>query len=249
MMNRNTLVTLLLPVLGALCAAPHAQAQMKSCEQLRDEIASRIRLPADSFRLEIVAKDEAGPGRMMGSCEGGTRKVVFITGEAVATAPAPTPEPKPGPERKPDPQPDPQPIAPPDPQPQPQPQPQPAPDVADHPALTQYRWAVDPETVKQYLAWIAEARAKHPYADPEDRMIFLMSCESKGNAAIVGAGKYIGLFQYTNEMWAESWNEYRALGIKNAQAQIFATAKAWSLGKQRRWDPTCYPRTPSVARN
>ena len=91
----------------------------------------------------------------------------------------------------------------------------------------------------QYRAWIAEARAKHPYADSQERMFKVMMCESRGNASIVNpAGPYTGLFQYSTATWNGAWNTYRTEGIKDARAQIFATALAWQRGMQRQWG--CY---------
>ena len=91
----------------------------------------------------------------------------------------------------------------------------------------------------QYRNWIAEARAKHPYADSEERMVKVMMCESGGNASIVNpAGPYTGLFQYRTDTWNGAWNTYRGEGIKDARAQIFATALAWQRGMQRQWG--CY---------
>jgi OOP family OmpA-OmpF porin len=101
------------------------------------------------------------------------------------------------------------------------------------------RTGVGEETLAQYRAWIAEARAKHAYSDSEDRMLKVMMCESGGNASIVNpAGPYTGLFQYRTDTWNGAWNTYRAEGIKDAHAQIFATALAWQRGMQRHWG--CY---------
>ena len=87
--------------------------------------------------------------------------------------------------------------------------------------------------------WIAQARAKHPYTDSEQRMFDVMMCESGGNAEIVNqAGPYSGLFQYSTGTWKGTWNDYRTENIYDAKAQIFATAQAWQKGMQRQWG--CY---------
>jgi hypothetical protein len=87
----------------------------------------------------------------------------------------------------------------------------------------------------QYWAWMEEARATYPYAEPVEIMWAVMLCESEGNAGAVGFGRYYGLFQYTPETWAGEWNPYRAYSIFDPYAQIFATAKAWSEGYQLWW--------------
>lgn len=101
------------------------------------------------------------------------------------------------------------------------------------------RAAVDPETLARYRGWIDEARIKHPYPDTADRMVAVMLCESKGNAAIVNkAGPYSGLFQYGTPLWKGNWNLYRSEDVLDPKAQIFATALAWSKKMQRSWG--CY---------
>lgn len=101
--------------------------------------------------------------------------------------------------------------------------------------------AVGEQTLDQYRAWISEARARHPYPDSEERMYAVMICESGGRATIVNpAGPYSGLFQYGPALWSGDWNIYRDQDILDPQAQIFATALAWSNGMQGHWG--CYSR-------
>jgi hypothetical protein len=90
---------------------------------------------------------------------------------------------------------------------------------------------------EQYRAWMAEARALHPYPEPLEAMWALMICESTGNPGLV-TGDYHGLFQYTSATWAGDWNPYRDQPILDPRAQIFATAKAWHDGYQHWWG--CY---------
>lgn len=102
--------------------------------------------------------------------------------------------------------------------------------------------APDEATLAQYRKWISEARAKHPYADSEDRMYAVMMCESRGKAGIINPyGGYIGLFQYAPATWSDTWNIYKDGGIKDARSQIFATALAWKLKMQSHWG--CYKKT------
>ena len=90
---------------------------------------------------------------------------------------------------------------------------------------------------EQYRAWMEEARALHPYAEPTDAMWAVMICESTGDPGVV-AGDHHGLFQYSGSTWAGDWNPYRDEPILDPRAQIFATAKAWQDGYQHWWG--CY---------
>lgn len=105
------------------------------------------------------------------------------------------------------------------------------------------RSGVDEDTLAQYHVWIAQARAKHPYTDSEQRMFDVMMCESGGNASIVNpAGPYSGLFQFGPATWNGVWNDYRQENILDARAQIFATALAWQMGMQHQWGCYSHPR-------
>ena len=71
-----------------LIASP-AFAQMKPCEELKGEIDAKIKnngVPA--FTTTIVDKDAAEDGKVVGTCEGGTKKIVYKRGEASAAPPA-----------------------------------------------------------------------------------------------------------------------------------------------------------------
>ena len=72
---------LFLPV----CA--HAQAA-KPCEELKSEIAAKLDAKGvKSYTLDIVAKDaDAGDGKVVGTCEGGTKKILYRRGGAAPTA-------------------------------------------------------------------------------------------------------------------------------------------------------------------
>ena len=98
------------------------------------------------------------------------------------------------------------------------------------------------ETLAQYRAWMEEARARFPYPQSVDKMYRVMMCESSGNPRAVGyRSLYHGLFQYAPGTWKGSWNPYRGQSMYDAKSQIFATAKAWSIGMQRHWG--CYFKT------
>ncbi|HKP54861.1 MAG TPA: SH3 domain-containing protein [Chloroflexia bacterium] len=98
-------------------------------------------------------------------------------------------------------------------------------------------------TLGQYRQWMEEARKMYPYKQGIDKMWSVMMCESGGNArASGGGGRWLGLFQYAPGTWGGSWNPYRGNSIWDARSQIFATAKAWSIGMQSHW--SCYYITP-----
>ena len=66
----------------------HAQAT-KSCEDLKSEIAAKIEANGvKSYTLEIVPKDQDADGKVLGTCGGGTKKIVYRRGTATPSAPA-----------------------------------------------------------------------------------------------------------------------------------------------------------------
>lgn len=102
--------------------------------------------------------------------------------------------------------------------------------------------AATKSTLGQYRTWMDAARLKYPYKQSVDKMWRVMKCESGGNVrALSPGGTYKGLFQYHNNTWRGSWNPYRYASVYDAKSQIYATAKAWSLGYQRWW--SCYTLT------
>lgn len=113
--------------------------------------------------------------------------------------------------------------------------PRPAPTATPRPANN----GSGSSTTSQYRQWMEEARAMYPYPQDTDKMWRVMQCESGGNPnASGGGGRYLGLFQYAPGTWGGSWNPYRNESIWDAKSQIFATAKAWSIGMQNQW--SCY---------
>lgn len=63
----------------ALAAAP-AMAR-KPCEELKAEIAAKIEANGvKHYTLEIVPKDDATEGKVVGTCDGGTKKIVYRRG-------------------------------------------------------------------------------------------------------------------------------------------------------------------------
>ncbi len=93
-------------------------------------------------------------------------------------------------------------------------------------------------TIDQYRTWIAQARVIYPYRESVDKMYRVMMCESGGNPRAIGSRRWYGLFQYVPSTWHGRWNPYRYNDLYDAKAQIFGTARAWSIGKQHEW--SCY---------
>ncbi|MBL0730974.1 DUF1161 domain-containing protein [Piscinibacter sp. HJYY11] len=103
---RNALLLSTIPML----LAPGAQAQSNSCELLKQTLASRIPPEIKGYAMDDVPARTPVPagGKVIGTCEGGARKVIYrrfggapiaadgSAGSApAATAPAPAPAPAP----------------------------------------------------------------------------------------------------------------------------------------------------------
>jgi hypothetical protein len=72
----------------------HAQAA-KPCEELKDEITKKLDAKGvKDYTLEIVAKDKDAEGKVVGTCDGGTKKIIYTRTSAPAATPAKEP-PKP----------------------------------------------------------------------------------------------------------------------------------------------------------
>jgi hypothetical protein len=67
-------------------------AGQKPCEELKAEIAKKLDANGvKSYSLDIVAKDKEADGKVVGSCDGGTKKIVYQRGGAPAAKPTPAP--------------------------------------------------------------------------------------------------------------------------------------------------------------
>jgi len=63
-------------VAAALFASPLMAA--KDCEELKQEIAAKIEANGvKNYTLEIVPNDQVGNRQVVGSCGGGTMKIVY----------------------------------------------------------------------------------------------------------------------------------------------------------------------------
>ncbi len=70
-----------------------AQAQAaKPCEELKDEITKKLDAKGvKGYTLEIVEKDKDSAGKTVGTCDGGTKKILYNRTPAPAEAPAKEP--------------------------------------------------------------------------------------------------------------------------------------------------------------
>jgi len=58
-----------------------AWAQKKECDELKSEIEAKIKKNGvDKFTLDIVDKDAQAEGKVVGTCDGGMKKIVYKKG-------------------------------------------------------------------------------------------------------------------------------------------------------------------------
>jgi hypothetical protein len=64
--------------------APGVALAVKPCEELKQEIAAKLDAKGvAAYTLEIVAPEAVAEGqRVVGSCDGGTHRIVYTRGEA-----------------------------------------------------------------------------------------------------------------------------------------------------------------------
>ena len=71
----------------------HAQAA-KPCEELKDEISKKLDAKGvKGYTLEIVAKDKDAEGKVVGTCDGDTKKIIYTKTPAPAAPPKEAPKP------------------------------------------------------------------------------------------------------------------------------------------------------------
>jgi hypothetical protein len=71
----------------------HAQTA-KPCEELKDEISKKLDAKGvKGYTLEIVAKDKDAEGKVVGTCDGDTKKIIYTKGSAPAAPPKEAPKP------------------------------------------------------------------------------------------------------------------------------------------------------------
>jgi hypothetical protein len=85
---------LLLATLGLAVAASPAFA-VKACEELKTEIAAKLDAKGvKSYQLDIVASADVKDQTVVGSCDGGTKKITYQRGEAAKPEAPAKPAPK-----------------------------------------------------------------------------------------------------------------------------------------------------------
>lgn len=71
----------LVAVLGLMLIAAPALAQRKSCDELKAEIEAKVKgNGVQVFTLTVVPNDQVKDGNVVGSCDGGTKKITLQIG-------------------------------------------------------------------------------------------------------------------------------------------------------------------------
>ena len=71
-----------------ICFSGPAQAATP-CEEVKSEIAQKLDAKGvKSYTLEVVSKDQDSDGKVVGTCDGGTKKIVYRRGTTPAQTPA-----------------------------------------------------------------------------------------------------------------------------------------------------------------
>jgi hypothetical protein len=72
---------LMVAMVVALGMSGSAWAQSKTCDELKGEIDAKIKKNGvEKFTLEIVDKDAQAEGKVVGTCGGGAKKIVYRKG-------------------------------------------------------------------------------------------------------------------------------------------------------------------------
>ena len=67
-------------VIGLTVSGP-ALAQKKDCGELKGEIESKIKKNGvEKFSLDVVDADKQAEGKVVGTCDGGAKKIVYKKG-------------------------------------------------------------------------------------------------------------------------------------------------------------------------
>ena len=67
-------------VTGLVVSGP-ALAQRKDCGELKGEIEAKIKKNGvEKFTLDVLDKDAQADGKVVGTCDGGTKKIVYKRG-------------------------------------------------------------------------------------------------------------------------------------------------------------------------
>jgi outer membrane lipoprotein-sorting protein len=81
--KRRSIMKMLLAIAAVLFVPACSYAQgAKACEELKTEIAAKLDAKGvKGYTLDIVAKEADADGKVVGTCEGGTKKIVYKKGE------------------------------------------------------------------------------------------------------------------------------------------------------------------------
>lgn len=72
---------ILIAVIALAAATAPAYAQRKPCEELKEEIAAKVRKNGvKHFTLTILPNAEVKDQHVVGSCDGGTKKIIYERG-------------------------------------------------------------------------------------------------------------------------------------------------------------------------
>jgi hypothetical protein len=70
-------------VVVALSLVAVSAYAMKPCEELKTEIEAKLNAKGvKNYSLEIVSKDDVKTQKVVGSCEGGTKKITYLKNAA-----------------------------------------------------------------------------------------------------------------------------------------------------------------------
>jgi hypothetical protein len=79
-------------VFATLLSAAAIAYAAKPCDELKAEIAKKLDAKGVvSYTLDVVDKDKEAEGKVVGSCEGGTKKIVYTRTSAPSKAPEAAP--------------------------------------------------------------------------------------------------------------------------------------------------------------
>ncbi|MFZ6769592.1 DUF1161 domain-containing protein [Undibacterium sp. Di26W] len=86
-MKKNVLIHTLASGLLLIAAAAHAEAGILSCEALKEKIATKLEgKGVNNYTLQVVSKDTETKHRVVGSCEGDKKKIIYRKEKAGAKA-------------------------------------------------------------------------------------------------------------------------------------------------------------------
>ena len=80
-MVKRTAAAVVVGVSVALMVSGPALAQRKDCGELKGEIEAKIKKNGvEKFSLDVVDADAQSDGKVVGTCDGGTKKIVYKRG-------------------------------------------------------------------------------------------------------------------------------------------------------------------------